>query len=207
MIRDLKYALRTLLKSPGFTVVAVLTLALGIAANTAIFSAVDAVLLHPLPFPHPEQLVNVTKTMPMFELFKSNSSALDFLDYRAQNKAFSDMAAVARGRFTLTGDRQPERVRGMRVSPRLFSLLGAPPVIGRTFISEEEQWGRNKSVILSEPFWRSHFSADPQVLGKQIQLDSESYTVIGVARPLLAFLSGSDLWTPLAFSPDELVPD
>ena len=207
MFRDLQYALRTLIKSPGFTIVAVLTLALGIAANTAIFSAVDAVLLHPLPFPHPEQLVDIAKTMPMFELFKSQSSTLDFLDYRAQSKAFSDMAAITRGRFTLTGDRQPERVRGMRVSPSLFSLLEVPPIRGRAFTSEEEQWGRHRSVILSEPFWRSHFGADPQLLGKQIQLDSESYTVVGVARPMLAFLGGADLWTPLAFSPEEVVPN
>jgi len=207
MFRDLQYALRTLIKSPGFTIVAVLTLALGIAANTAIFSAVDAVLLHPLPFPHPEQLVDIAKTMPMFELFKSQSSTLDFLDYRAQSKAFSDMAAITRGRFTLTGDRQPERVRGMRVSPSLFSLLEVPPIRGRAFTSEEEQWGRHRSVILSEPFWRSHFGADPQLLGKQIQLDSESYTVVGVTRPMLAFLSGADLWTPLAFSPEEVAPN
>src|ERR1700732_4796565 len=107
MIRDLRYSLRTLIKSPGFTIVAVSTLALGIAANTAIFSAVDAVLLHPLPFPHPEQLVDLTKSMPMFDLSRGTSSWLDFTDYRAHSKAFSDMAAIGYFQFNLTGDRLP----------------------------------------------------------------------------------------------------
>src|SRR2546423_759493 len=110
MIRDFRYAIRTLLKSPAFTIVAVLTLGLGIAANTIIFSAIDAVLLHPLSFAHPEQLVNITKTMPKFELFQSHGSALDFFDYRSQSKAFSDMSGIERGQFNLTGDRQPERI-------------------------------------------------------------------------------------------------
>lgn len=206
-MRDLRYALRTLLKSPGFTVVAVLTLGLGIAANTAIFSAVDAVLLHPLPFPRSEQLVHVTKTMPMFELFKSHSSALDFLDYRAQSKAFSDMAAIESGQFNLTGDRAPERLPGLRVSPSLFPLLGMTPILGRAFVPEEEQFGRHHVAILSETLWRSHFGAGREILGKQIELDGENYTVIGVTSPMLAFISRAELWLPLAFSPAELAPN
>ena len=204
MIRDLKYALRTLLKSPGFTVVAVLTLALGIAANTAIFSAVDAVLLHPLPFPRPEQLVEITKTVPKFELRKFNSSPLDFLDYRAQSKAFSQMAGIDTSQYNLTGDGPPERLTGMRVSTNLFSLLGAAPVLGRAFTPEEEQWERHKVVILTEPLWRSHFGGDRQILGKQIELDGERYTVVGVTWPLLTFLNGARLLLPLAFAPAEL---
>src|SRR5579864_5968474 len=207
MIRDFRYALRTLLKSPGFTIVAVLTLALGIAANTAIFSAVDAVLLHPLPFLHSEQLVHVTKTMPMFELFKSHSSALDFLDYRAQSKAFSDITAIETGQYNLTGDRAPERLPGLRVSPSLFPLLGVTPILGRAFAPEEEQFGRHNVVILSETLWRSHFGAGREILGKQIELDGENYTVIGVTRPMLTFISRAELWLPLAFSPAELAPD
>jgi putative ABC transport system permease protein len=204
MLRDLKLAIRTLLKSPGFSIVAILTLALCITANTAIFSAVDAVLLHPLPFPHPEQLVDLTKTMPMFELFKSVASALDFMDYRDHSKSFSEMAALEAGQFNLTGDRQPERIPGMRVSASLFPLLGVKPILGRAFSIEEEQWGRNKVVILGEPLWQSRFGADRQILGKQIELDGEKYSVIGVARPMLFFISRADLWLPLAFSPDQL---
>ncbi|HEV2690532.1 MAG TPA: ABC transporter permease [Bryobacteraceae bacterium] len=207
MIRDLKFALRGLIKNPAFTVVAVFTLALGIAANTAIFSAVDAVLLHPLPFPHPEQLVDITKTMPMFELFKSISSGLDFLEYRAQSKAFSDMAGIEAGQFNLTGDRSPERVPGMRVSASLFGMLHVQPLMGRGFSAEEEQWGRNKVVILSDTLWRGRFGGDPQILGKQVQLDGENYTVVGIVRPMLAFYSGARLWTPLAYSPDQVAPN
>jgi predicted permease len=204
MFRDLKLAIRTLIKSPGFFIVAVLTLALCITANTAIFSAVDAVLIHPLPFPHPEQLVDVTKTMPMFELFKSAASALDFLDYRDHSKSFSEIAALEAGQFNLTGDRQPERIPGMRVSASLFPLLGVKPILGRAFSSEEEQWGRNKVVILGEALWQSRFGGDRQILGKQIQVEGENYAVIGVARPMLFFISRADLWLPLAFSPDQL---
>ncbi len=207
MIRDFRYALRTLIKSPGFTIVAVLTLALGIAANTAIFSAVDAVLLHPLPFPHSYQLVTVVKTMPKFELFQSHGSALDFFDYRSQSKAFSDMAGIERGQFNLTGDRQPERIPGMRISANLFQLLGVAPVLGRPFTAEEEQWGRHKEVILSEPLWQSHFGSDRQILGKQLELDGEKYTVVGVARPMLGFMGRSELWLPLAYTPEQIAPN
>jgi putative ABC transport system permease protein len=184
-----------------------LTLALGIAANTAIFSAVDAVLLHPLPFPHAEQLVDITKTMPMFELFQSPASALDFLDYRAQSRAFTQIAAIERAQFNLTGDREAVRVPGMRVSASLFPLLDVGPLLGRAFTPEEEQWGSHRVAILGEPLWRARFGTDRQILGKQVQLDGESYTVIGVARPMLTFLSSNELWVPLAFSPDQLAPN
>jgi len=207
LLRDLRYSLRTLIKSPGFTLVAVLTLALGIAANTAIFSAVDAVLLHPLQFPHPEQLVDVTKTMPMFDLFQSNSSLLDFVDYRTQSKAFSEIAGIESGQFNLTGDQVPERLSGMRVSPSLFRMLGVSPVLGRAFLPDEEQWGHHHKVVLSEAFWLSHYGGDRQILGRQIQLDGELYTVVGVARPMLAFINGAKLWVPLVLSPALLAPD
>jgi putative ABC transport system permease protein len=207
MIRDFRYAIRALIKSPAFTLVAVLTLALGIAANTAIFSAVDSVLIHPLPFPHPEQLVDITKTMPMFELTHSVSSPLDFQDYRTQSKAFSDIAAIERGQFNLTGDRSPERVPGMRISASLFPMLQVKPLLGRAFVNEEEQWGRDKVVILSDSLWRSRFGGDSQILGKQVQIDGENYNVIGIARPMLTFLNSSMLWAPLAFSPDQVNPN
>src|ERR1041385_3199178 len=156
MIRDLRYAIRTLLKTPSFTVVAVLTLALGIASNTTIFSAIDSILLRPLTFPHPEKLAVITKTMPMFSLYRAISSPLDFVDYRAQSKAFAEMSAIERLQLNVTGNGQPERVPGMRVSSNLFSLLEVSPILGRAFTPDEGQLGREHVVILSEPFWKSH---------------------------------------------------
>lgn len=207
MILDLRYAVRTLLKSPGFTLVAMLTLALGIGANTAIFSAVDAVLLHPLPFHNPGELVGITKDMPMFGLSTSVASALDFYDYRSSAKAFSDMAAIGRDSFNLTGEREPQRVPGMRVSASLFRLLDVTPFLGRPFTQEEEQWGRHRVVILGEPLWNSRYGSNPGVVGTQIQIEGESFTVVGVAHPMLQFVSEAQLWVPLAFSPEQLEPN
>ena len=118
MMRDLRHAVRALLENPAFSILAVLTLALGLTANAAIFSAVNAVPLHPLPFPHAEQLMDITKTMPMFELFQSSSSALDFLDYRAQSKTFSQIAAIERTQFNLTGDREAGFRRQLHPGPQ-----------------------------------------------------------------------------------------
>jgi len=146
-------------------------------------------------------------TMPKFELFQSHGSALDFFDYRSQSNAFSDMAGIERGQFNLTGDRQPERIPGMRIAANMFRLLGIAPVPGRAFTEEEEQWGRHREVILSEPLWKSHFSSDGRILGKQLELDGEKYTVAGVARPMLGFMSRSELWLPLAYTAEQIAPN
>ena len=206
MNNDLRYAIRTLRQSPGFTLAAMLTLALGIGANTAIFSAVDAVLLHPITYPHSEQLVSITKDMPMFGLSDSVASTLDFIDYRSASNSFSGMAAIQRDNLNLTGSRQPQRVPAMRVSSNLFGLLGIAPILGRAFTPDDEQWGQHKVAILSESLWRSRFASNPNIAGTKIEIDGESYTVIGVARPMLQFFSRAELWLPLAFSPDQLQP-
>ena len=137
--RNFRYAARTMAKSPGFVALAVLTLGTGIGVNTAIFSTIDALLLHPLPYRDPGQLVLVTKNMPMFGLFKSDASALDFLEYSANSSSFFAMAGLQTNSVNLTGDREPERVFGLRVSSSLFPLLGVRPVIGRIFRPDEEQ--------------------------------------------------------------------
>jgi putative ABC transport system permease protein len=203
-IGDVRYALRMLAKNPGFTLVAVATLTIGIGANTAIFSAIDAVLLHPLTFPDASQLVSITKDMPMFELVKANSSPLDFLDYRSHSTSFSGMAAIEANNFNLTGGREPERVGGMRASANLFSLLGAAPIFGRAFSVDEEQTGKDHVVILSEALWKRRFGGDSRILGSQIQIEGENYTVVGITRPILQFVGAFQLWMPLAFSPKDL---
>jgi len=178
LINDLRFALRMIRNSPGFTAVAVLTLALGIGANTAIFSFVDAVLLKPLPYPHPEELVMVWEKPPQGE--RNGISTLNFLDWKNQNTVFTAMAAETGGSVTLTGVDKPVQLRGSRVSARFFDILGVKPMLGRTFAPDEDQLGEERVVILSHRIWESRFGADPSIVGRSISLDSQPHTVIGV---------------------------
>ena len=206
-MHNLRYALRTLAKSPGFALTAILTLAVGIGASTAIFTTVDAVLLHPLPYPNASQLVQVTKNMPKFELFKSDASALDFIDYRDLSRSFSHMAAMQTNSVNLTGDAEPVRVYGLRVSTSLFPMLGVQPIEGRVFRPEEEQLGKDRVAVLGEGLWKSRFGADPHIIGKQIEIDTQKFTVIGVVEPVLQFMEQAQLYVPLAFTPAQLDPN
>ncbi len=206
-MQDLRYALRSLAKSPGFALTAILTLAIGIGASTAIFTAVDAVLLHPLPYPDAGQLLLVTKNMPKFELFKSDASALDFVDYRDLSRSFSHMAAMETNSVNLTGDGEPVRVYGLKVSTSLFPMLGVEPVVGRVFRPEEEQLGKERVALLGEGLWRSRYGADPHIAGKQIEIDTQKFTIVGVVAPVLQFMEQAQLYVPLAFTPAQLDPN
>ena len=206
-MHNVRHALRTLVRSPGFALTAILTLGAGIGASTAIFTAVDAVLLHPLHYPEPGQLVLVTKNMPKFELFQSDASALDFIDYRGLSRSFSHMAALETNSVNLTGDAEPVRVFGLRVSASLFPMLGVQPLAGRVFRAEEEQPGKDRVAILGEGLWRSRFGADPHIAGKQIEIDAQKFTVVGVVEPVLQFMEQAQLYEPLAFTPAELDPN
>ena len=198
---------RMMMRNPMFALVAVAILTIGIGANTAIFSAVDAVLIHPLHYRNPDQLVLVTKNMPMFELQKSDASALDFVDYRDGSKSFSGMAALDLNSVNLTGDQEPIRVFGLRASASLFPLLGVQPIAGRVFRSDEEQPDKNHVAILGAALWKDRFAGDPGIIGKQIQLNSESFTVVGVVEPVLQFLETSQIYVPLTFRQEELDPN
>jgi len=182
-IQDVRYGLRALRKSPGFTAVAVLVLALGIGANTAIFSVVNAVLLRPLPFDQPGRLVSLYHIPPQ-ALFPGMSlfsvSPANFLDWRAEAHGFEGMSAYGFGRYTLTGKGQPEAIRTVGVTHGFFSVLHAQPLLGRVFAEGEDQAGRDHEVVLSYDLWRTHFGADPAIVGQNIQLNDEAYTVIGV---------------------------
>jgi predicted permease len=206
-VHHLRMALRLMMRNPMFALVSVATLSIGIGANTAIFSAVDAVLIHPLRYRNPDQLVLVTKNMPMFELQKSDASALDFVDYRDLSKSFSGMAALDLNSVNLTGDQEPIRVFGLRTSASLFPLLGVEPIAGRVFRRDEEQPDKNHIAILGAGLWQDRFASDPGIIGKQIQLNSESFTVIGVVEPVLQFLEPSQIYVPLTFRPEELEPN
>jgi predicted permease len=200
ILRDIRYALRMLRKSPGFTAVAVLTLALGIGANTAIFSFVDAVLLKPLPYPHPERIVSVWEKTPEFDY--NPISTLNFLDWNGQNRCFEFLSAVARDTVTLTGSDSPEELNVHRVSASYFKVLGVGATLGRTFVESEDEVGNDQEVVLSNRIWRSRFGADPKVIGRSITLDAKNYTIIGVLPANSEFdRAWAVMWLPLAFTP------
>lgn len=198
IIQDLRYAIRTMVKRPGFTLVAALTLALGIGANTAIFSAVNAVLLKPLPFPESEQLVDLAET------FKPNGygsvSVPNFEDWKKQNDVFTGIAAYQFRSFNLQSGDTPQRIPGISVSANYFEVLGAKPILGRTFGNGEDLAGNDRVVVLGEDLWRRTFGGDTSIIGRTIPLNGQQYTVIGVMPPELSSLYRTvQLWSPLVF--------
>jgi putative ABC transport system permease protein len=212
LLQDFRYGLRTLRKSRGFAAAAVLVLALGIGANTAIFSVVNSVLLRPLPFPHPEQLVQVWHTPPQtsFPGMKEFAvSAANYLDWAADNHVFQRIAIYTWSSFNLTGTGEPQFVNARRVSSSFFPLLQAQPMLGRVFSPEEDQPGHDHVVVLNESFWRNQFGADRNIVGRDLTLDGAAYRVIGVMPAKFQFPISSDpansakLWAPLAMTDRE----
>jgi len=179
LAEDLRYALRQMRKSPGFTVVAVVTLALGIGANTAIFSVVNAVLLRPLPYPNPDQLVMLWEQNPHRGWFENAISGDNFLDWQKQNQVFAGMVAFESNSFTIIGNQQAEEIAGERVSANLFSVLGVQPFRGRLFLPEENRQDKT-AVVLSYGLWQQRYGGDPNVIGKTILLNGETYPVVGI---------------------------
>jgi putative ABC transport system permease protein len=208
--QDLLYGGRLLRKSPAFTLVAVLTLGLGIGANAAIFSIVNAVILRPLPYPNPQQLVMVWETDSNRKIVRGTAPPADFLDWRSQNQSFQSIAAYHLWFFTLSGTGDPEQLWGAQVSPVFFSMLGVKPPLGRTFRPDEEQPGHDRVVILSHGVWAQHFGRDPTIIGRSITLDDKAYTVVGVLPSSFSLFGPSqeiDLWLPLSFAPNEIRRD
>ncbi|HEX5423669.1 MAG TPA: ABC transporter permease [Candidatus Acidoferrales bacterium] len=206
-LQDVRYGWRILQRNRGFTIVAVLTLAIGIGANAAIFSAVHAFMLQPLPYPDPNRIVMIWNTAPDRGITRGTASAAEFLDWREMNHVFDSLAAWRPSFATVTGGGEPEQVWAMHVSANLFSLLGTKPIVGRDFLPEEGQVGHNKVVILSYPFWRRRFHSDPQIVGKSIVLDYEPYQIIGVLPPKFSIFGTHvdlDVWVPLAFTRAQL---
>ncbi|HEY0380189.1 MAG TPA: ABC transporter permease [Pyrinomonadaceae bacterium] len=203
LLQDLRYGIRTLLKRPGFTVVAVLALALGIGANSAIFSVVNSVLLRPLPYKDPAQLVIVWETNPQLlsDYLKTHNEAApgNFLDWQAQSKSFENLAAFTWQDFNLTGGDTPEQVIGNTVTPNMFATLGVRPILGRDFLAEEGQAGRDNVVILSHGLWQRRFGSSPNIVGQAISVNGRPSTVVGVMPEGFEFpRAACELWTPLA---------
>jgi predicted permease len=209
-LRDARYSIRKLAGSPGFTIVAVATLALGIGANTAIFSVVNGVLLKPLPYRQPEQLVRVFTEWPNQPTFPV--SPADFLDYRERNRAFSQIEVYNRHDRDLTIDGVPRRLKGMRITAGFFELLGFHPELGRSFLPEEETNAKNNVAILSHHTWQEVFHGDPAVIGRGVRLSEIDYTIVGVVPEGIQHVGGSyhslpfgsevDIWTPFPLLPD-----
>src|SRR5204863_1186970 len=197
LIQDVRYAIRMLLKKPGFTAVVVITLALGIGANTAIFSVVNGVLIQPLPFKEPDRLVAVREINPKFSNDPVGASFPNFTDWKEQNQVFEQMAGFRVQYFTLTGADEPLRVTAQCVSSAFFPMLGAEAVLGRIFLPEEEKTGQRKLVVLSHGFWQRRFGGDPSVLDRTLTLDGSPFIVVGVMPAGFRFLRDADLWTPL----------
>jgi len=204
--QDVRYALRMLAKNPAFTAIAVIALALGIGANTAIFSVVNAVLLRPLPFKNPGQIVMVWENAAHLGFPKDTPSPANFLDWQKQAQSFIGMAAMAERSFNLTGVGEPERLEGRRVSANLFDLLGVPALLGRTFVADDDRPATHV-VLLSYSLWQRRFGSDPSVIGRALTLNGESYTVIGVMPPFVQLpgysIRNDQLWVPIAFPQEE----
>jgi putative ABC transport system permease protein len=203
--QDLRYGLRALAKSPGFTAVAVAALALGIGANTVVFSVFNAVLLNPLPYPAPHRLVwmwpaDARSGQP----FGGAISPPDFVDYRKQNTVFANLSAFAQIDLTLTGSGAAERLQAAGVSAGFFETLGVKPAVGRAFLPADEQTGWPQSAILGDGLWRRRFGGDLSVLGKTINLDGKGMTIVGVMPPGFDFPTGAQIWQPLPFGYVEL---
>jgi len=197
LIQDLRFGVRTMMKKPAFALVAIMTLALGIGANTAIFSIVNAVVLRPLPLEDADRLVW------MWGRFSQGSNASvsppDFLDYRAQNTSFERLSAMRFNFFNLTGEGEPERLSGATVTTDFFDTLGIKPVRGRVFVADEEQEGRNQVAVISEGLWRRRFGADPDMVGRALSLDGVSYTVVGIVAMSFTLPQQAELWVPITF--------
>lgn len=195
MFQDFKYALRMLIKRPGFSAVVILTLALGIGANAALFSVVNGVLLNPLPYPDPEQLVTLHQSKPNFE-----TGAVpypNFLDMQRENQTFSAMAISRNAGFSLMGSGEPERVRGRWISADFFTVLGLKPELGRTFTADDDKAGGTPVVLISSELWARKFASSPDITGKNITLDDKSYSIVGVIPPSINLLSSSDVYVPI----------
>src|SRR5580704_1213265 len=194
--QDLRYAIRMLLKSPGFAGIAVLTLALGIGANTTLFSVVNGVLLNPLPYPHSGQLVAVYGKAAGFD--QGPVVYLNFLDWQRDTRTFSSMAIYRNQNYNVTGSAEAERWSGFMISANFFSTLGVEPVLGRTFRSDDDRVGAAPVAIIGGNLWRRKFGASPDVIGKPLTLNGALYTVVGVIPPAFTFYGNDrDIYTPI----------
>jgi putative ABC transport system permease protein len=202
--RNLRYGARALVKSPGFTTMAVLTLALGIGATTAIFSVVYATLFEPMPYPKPDQLMMVWTKYPDG---RGSTSVGDYLEWKRRNTSFQYLQAWGGGSFNVATAERPEQIEGVMMTPDFFRMTGVRMFLGRDFLPEEGERGKERVVVLSHRLWNKNFGANREIIGQQLRMNGEPYTVIGVTPPGMHDRFSNQLWVPLAFKPDEINHD
>ena len=203
LLQNLSFGWRLLRKSPGFTLVAVLTLALGIGANTAIFSVVYATLLAPLPYPKPDQLVMVWSKV---QGFRNGISAGDFLDWKRQSTSFQDLNAWTGESFNVASKDRPEQIQGQVTTPGFYNMMGVKFVLGRDFLPEEGQVGKDHEVVLTNSYWQ-RLGSDQEIIGKSLRVNGEPYTVVGVMAPGPTDRLQTEMVAPLAFKPEQINHD
>ncbi|MDT7603652.1 MAG: hypothetical protein QOF61_1649 [Acidobacteriota bacterium] len=204
LLRDVRYALRVLWKQPGFTAVAVIAIALGVGANTTMFSTVDALLLRPFSFTAPERVFLVWEQNPQSGIERGSFAPANFYDIRARTRTLENVSAYYDKPFNLSEGDKPERIEGTVVSAALFKAIDAKPALGRTLTAEDEEWGKDKIVVLSHGLWQRRFGSDRQIVGRALRLNGESYTVVGVMPPRFNFPpNGGELWKPLSFNAED----
>lgn len=204
--QDLRYGFRMMRKSPGFAATAILVLALGIGANTAIFSVVNGVILRPLPYPEPERLVRIWHTPPPQNfpgIERFSVSVANFVDWKAQSKSFDGMAMYSFNHADMTGGSKPDVVRLARVTDGFFAVFGMQPLLGRIFTADEDQAGHGRVVILSYPIWKAQFGGDQNVIGRAVSFDGESYSIVGIAPANFRYPEWAQMWQPMAWTDQE----
>ncbi len=205
VLKDFRYGIRSLLKRPGFTAIAVITLALGIGANTAIFSLVNAVLLRGLPFADPDRLVMIWEDASFAGFPRNTPAPANYVDWKTQGQSFADMAAQDMRSFNLTGDGEPEKVEAFGVTANYFPLLGIKPALGRAFTNEEDTPGANRVVIINHNLWQQRYGGEQNIVGRQFSLSGEKYTVVGVMPAGFQFLDSKvGMWVPIGFTAEQL---
>ena len=202
--KDVHFTVRSLARRPAFTLLALTTLGLGIGANTAIFSVVNAVLLRPLPYPEPDRLVAVYEQELSRGWDRAPLSAQDFLAWRDEAQSFSQMAAMSQSSFSLTGEGDPERISGSSVTAGFFSVFGTAPALGTPFAADANVDGGHRVAVLSHPLWERRYGADPTIVGRTIELDGEPYQVAAVMPPEFRFPTNAELWVPLVIREEQL---
>src|SRR4051812_6974233 len=202
MLSDLKFAFRQLRKSPGFTAVAVLTLALGIGANSGIFSFLHTMLLNPLPLPRVTELVYLSEYSP--QVPGMSVAYPNFIDWKARQKSFTELGVFRGQSFNYVGPTETERITGAQFTHEMFSALGVTPLLGRWFNADEDKPGAVRTAVISESFWRRFFAARPEALGEKVTLSGEIYTVVGVMPASFRFpTNGPDVWVPFGLAADQ----